>query len=66
MLDGRTLTPDSPFLCITIQMDDAYIVTTREVFTISNAFANTGGFMSVIYLIVMALMHRIKETMYNA
>jgi hypothetical protein len=66
MLDGKTLTSESPFLCITIQMDDAYTVTTRQVFTIANAFANTGGFMSVIYLIIMALMQRIKETIYNA
>jgi hypothetical protein len=45
--DGLT----NAYISIYLQMDDSYKESTRNVYTFLNAFSDTGGLMTVIYLI---------------
>ena len=47
-------------------MDNAYKVTSRQVYTLSMAFSSTGGFMSLVSLIIMALVHKFQKIEYYA
>ncbi len=45
-------------------MDDSYKITTRKVVTLAEAFANTGGFMTVTFLVTLILVQRLQSTIY--
>ncbi len=53
--DGST----NAFLSVYLQMDDTYKVTTRQVVTFMQAFSNTGGFMTIVFLVTLILVQRL-------
>jgi hypothetical protein len=52
------------FLYISILYDDSFKKTKRQVMTIPDAFSNTGGFMTVIYMISKIILGRLQSTIY--
>lgn len=60
--DGEGST--NAYIAAYIQMDDTLKTTTRQVSTFSMAIAQTGGFMTVIFLITVVIVQRLQKTIY--
>ncbi len=47
-------------------MDDTYRKTIRRVFTYQMALSDTGGFMTVIFLLAAIIVQHLQTTIYNS
>jgi len=53
------------FIGVYMTMDDQYKTTIRKVTTITMAFAKSGGFMSVVFLVAIIVVTNIQEIIYS-
>jgi hypothetical protein len=60
--DGTT----QAFIGVYVTMDDTYKLTVRRVTTFSVAFASTGGFMGIVFLVALIAVRRVQEYKYNS
>lgn len=58
--------PDSmnSFAYISIMFDDSYKKTKRKTMTIPDAFSETGGFMTVIFMLSKIIIGNLQSTIY--
>jgi hypothetical protein len=65
-LIGRYSEPDAEnsFIYFSILFDNAYKKTKRKVMTLPDAFSETGGFMTVIFILSRIILGRLQSTIY--
>jgi hypothetical protein len=52
------------YIGVYLMMDDSHKDTIRSVSTLSDALSQTGGFMTVCFLIVLIIVQRFQRTIY--
>ena len=55
---------ENSFVYFSILFDDSYKKTKRKVMTIPDAFSETGGFMTVIFILSRIILGRLQSTIY--
>ena len=59
--DGESI---NAFVSIYLLMDDTIKYTERNVATFAKAFANTGGFMTIIFMVALIIVQRLQASIY--
>jgi hypothetical protein len=52
------------YISFYLQMSDEARVTSRQVATLQTAFAQTGGFMTIVFLFTLMIVQRMQSTIY--
>ena len=55
---------NSAFIGVYIQMDNTHKLTVRRVSTLFDAFSDSGGFMTIVYILTTVILTRFQSTIY--